>query len=104
MSIREGKFGDNQSSRLAPKPETEEYGINNFVYTARKPFHPQRLYDLVVNKFYVIEQTQLDDTKNSEDDDEDEDDEEEDDDEEDEEEEDEKTTIENKKNSAFGPL
>ncbi|KAG7887387.1 hypothetical protein KL936_004547 [Ogataea polymorpha] len=66
MSIREGKFGDNQSSRLAPKPETEEYGINNFVYTARKPFHPQRLYDLVVNKFYVIEQTQLDDTKNSE--------------------------------------
>lgn len=36
-------------------PETEEYGISSFIYRRRRPFHPKRLFDLVVRYFMVLE-------------------------------------------------
>lgn len=117
MTLREG-FGD-KTAKLTPKPETEEYGINNFVYVSRRPFHPERLYKLIRDKFVIIEQSGFDDDEpaagDAEEDGEEELDEEEDleDSEEDDEAEDEdesygqpseKQIIKNKKKSIFAPM
>jgi len=58
--INTGKFNF-EKAQLAPgwlkemrgqhMPETEEYGISSFTYHARRPFHPQKLYDFFANTF-----------------------------------------------------
>lgn len=40
-----------QELRGEHQPETLEYGIDSFVYRARRPFHPQKIYDFFANTF-----------------------------------------------------
>lgn len=59
--------------RVAPKPETLEYGIGSFVYRARRPFDPLKLYRLIEGKFILL-QEEPDDEDDEEDEGEEDDD------------------------------
>ncbi|KAF3387968.1 COBW domain-containing protein [Talaromyces pinophilus] len=63
MNTADGK------KRLAPKPETLEYGINNFVYSARRPFHSRRLFALLQDKFIILQGRENEEADEGDDDD-----------------------------------
>lgn len=53
---------------LTPKPETEEYNVQSFIYSRYRPFHPRRLFALLHDKF-ILQMEHPDDDENEEDDD-----------------------------------
>ncbi|KAK9845165.1 hypothetical protein WJX84_005374 [Apatococcus fuscideae] len=50
---------ESMKAEAAVTSETEEYGIQNFVYRARRPFHPARLYAWLED-YFVIQQQEMD--------------------------------------------
>ncbi|EHK43780.1 hypothetical protein TRIATDRAFT_284539 [Trichoderma atroviride IMI 206040] len=49
MTVREV----NGKNVVTPKPETEEYNVQSFIYTRYRPFHPRKLYALLYDKFIL---------------------------------------------------
>jgi G3E family GTPase len=47
-----------QSLKEDMVPESEEYGISSFVYRQRRPFHPQRIFELLKTGFVIMEKVQ----------------------------------------------
>ncbi|TQS34214.1 hypothetical protein Golomagni_05411 [Golovinomyces magnicellulatus] len=67
MTVREV----NGKNVVTPKPETEEYNVQSFIYSRYRPFHPQRLYALFHDKFILQLEHPEDDEDEEEDGDED---------------------------------
>jgi G3E family GTPase len=55
--------------RIAPKPETLEYGIGSFVYRACRPFDPLKLYRLIEGKFILLQEEPEDEDSDEDDED-----------------------------------
>jgi len=58
--LNTGMYRDEEASRMSGwleelqgrhTPESEEYGISSFVFRARRPFHPKRLWDTLGETF-----------------------------------------------------
>lgn len=49
MTVREV----NGRNVLTPKPETEEYNVQSFIYSRHRPFNPRRLFALLYDKFIL---------------------------------------------------
>ncbi|KAL6870329.1 P-loop containing nucleoside triphosphate hydrolase protein [Trichoderma novae-zelandiae] len=63
MTVREV----NGRNVVTPKPETEEYNVQNFIYSRLRPFHPKRLWALIYDKFILqMEQPEDDDDEEEE--------------------------------------
>lgn len=43
----------NGKNVVTPKPETEEYNVQSFIYSRYRPFHPKKLYGLLHDKFIL---------------------------------------------------
>lgn len=52
---------------------SHRYGINNFVYTARRPFHPRRIFALLHDKFIILQNNEVEEEEGEEEEEEDED-------------------------------
>ncbi|KAK4074066.1 hypothetical protein Trihar35433_3540 [Trichoderma harzianum] len=69
MTVREV----NGRNVVTPKPETEEYNVQSFIYSRYRPFHPRRLFALLYDKFILqMEHPDDDDDDDDEEDKEDE--------------------------------
>ncbi|KAJ6440101.1 CobW domain-containingprotein [Purpureocillium lavendulum] len=68
MTVREV----NGRNVLTPKPETEEYNVQSFIYSRYRPFHPRRLFALLHDKF-ILQMEHPDDEDDDGDDDDEED-------------------------------
>ena len=62
------KTGQNQTTR-----HEQRFGITSFVYRARRPFHPGRLYDVFLEPFFVLRFLAEEEDEEDEDDEDDED-------------------------------
>ena len=55
-STKQGKGEEEEEDKVVkrvPEACTARFDIKSFVYRARKPFHPERLYDLVLEPYFM---------------------------------------------------